>query len=379
MSPALTSVRSFSTKGVDYNNSSAAGSPVTNTTTVNPVASKKFTYQISAAYSAKQKRFSPTTNVFHFNPYNRVQDTAKRKSRPDAGQDAFFVSRINDTGAVAAGVADGVGGYIAAGIDSADFSHTLCERIATAAHQSPTDNINAKYLMSVGYKKILEEDIIAGGASTACVGVAKSDGQLNVANLGDSGFLIIRQGKVHYISSPQTHDFNTPYQLAMIPRELLVQSRQYGGGPLSDQPSDAHVSSHSLRNGDVVVFATDGVWDNLSSQEILRIVSDEMVSGKGWIVGGEAGTVPSPQLESLTSSTEGLGLQSAVAKAVAARAKSASINTKVDGPFAKEVQKRFPSENFHGGKKDDICVVCMVVVEINRPVENSRNCFYGLI
>jgi len=102
MSPALTSVRAFSTKPVDYNNSSLA-SPVPNTT-ANAIASKKFTYQISAAYSAKQKRFSPTANVFHYNPYNRVQDTAKRKSRPDAGQDAFFVSRINDTGGVAAGV-----------------------------------------------------------------------------------------------------------------------------------------------------------------------------------------------------------------------------------------------------------------------------------
>ncbi|PUU82183.1 phosphatase 2C-like domain-containing protein [Tuber borchii] len=378
MSPALTSVRAFSTKPVDHNNS-APGSPAPNTT-ANTVASKKFTYQISAAYSAKQKRFSPTTNVFHYNPYNRAQDTAKRKSRPDAGQDAFFVSRINDTGAVAAGVADGVGGYIESGIDSADFSNTLCERIATAAHQSPTDNINAKYLMSAGYQRILEEDAIAGGASTACVGVAKADGQLNVANLGDSGFLIIRQGRVHYVSSPQTHAFNTPYQLAMIPKKLLVQSKQYGGGPLSDQPSDASVSTHSLRNGDVVVFATDGVWDNLSSQEILRIVSDEMVTGKGWIVGGEAGTVPSPQLENLTSSTEGQGLQATIAKAVVARAKSASINTKVDGPFAREVQRRFPSENFHGGKKDDICVVCMVAVEklINLLVENSRDRFYDL-
>ncbi|KAG0130999.1 phosphatase 2C-like domain-containing protein [Tuber indicum] len=361
MSPALTSVRAFSAKAVDHTGSSPA-SPASSTT-ANAVAPKKFTYRISAAYSAKQERFSPRTNMFHYNPYNKVLDTAKRKSRPDAGQDAFFVSGINDTGAIATGVADGVGGYIESGIDSADFSHTLCERIATAAHQSPTDNIGARYLMSVGYQKILEEDVIAGGASTACVGVAKADGRLNVANLGDSGFLILRQGKIHHASSPQTHDFNTPYQLAMIPKKLLVQSKQYGGGLLSDQPSDASVSTHSLRNGDIVVFATDGVWDNLSSQEILGIVSGEMVMGKGWIVGGEAGTVPSPQLESLTNPTEGQGLQAAVAKAVVARAKSASVNTKVDGPFAKEVQKRFPSENFHGGKKDDICVVCMVVVE----------------
>lgn len=184
-------------------------------------------------------------------------------------------------------------------------------------------------------------------------------------SLGDSGFLIIRQGKIHYASNPQTHDFNTPYQLAMIPKKLLAQARQFGGGPFSDDPNDAFVSTHLLRHGDVVIFATDGVWDNLSSQDVLRIVSDEMVTGKGWSNNAD-GILPSGHLETVSASVEGSGIQTAVAKAVASRAKSASINTKFDGPFAREVQRLFPGENYHGGKKDDVCVVCMVVVEVRK-------------
>jgi protein phosphatase PTC7 len=35
----------------------------------------------------------------------------------------------------------------------------------------------------------------------------------------------------------------------------------------------------------------------------------------------------------------------------------------VDGPFAKEVQKYYPNEDWRGGKVDDICVVVAIVVE----------------
>ena len=39
------------------------------------------------------------------------------------------------------------------------------------------------------------------------------------------------------------------------------------------------------------------------------------------------------------------------------------MNTKVDGPFAREVQRRFPNESYRGGKIDDICVLVAVVVK----------------
>ena len=45
----------------------------------------------------------------------------------------------------------------------------------------------------------------------------KKSQTLHSANLGDSGFLVIRQGSVVHHSSEQQHYFNTPYQLALPP------------------------------------------------------------------------------------------------------------------------------------------------------------------
>jgi protein phosphatase PTC7 len=64
-------------------------------------------------------------------------------------------------------------------------------------------------------------------------------------------------------------------------------------------------------------------------------------------------------------------LQSALATELVTAAKRASINRKVDGPFAKEVHKYYPHENWHGGKVDDICVVVAVVNE-TAPATKSK-------
>ena len=58
-----------------------------------------------------------------------------------------------------------------------------------------------------------------------------------------------------------------------------------------------------------------------------------------------------------------LQLQSKLATNIVSEAKSASLDTRRDGPFAKEVQRHYPGENYRGGKVDDICVVVAVVVE----------------
>lgn len=187
-------------------------------------------------------------------------------------------------------------------------------------------------------------------------------------SLGDSGFVQLRLNAVHYYSNPQTHAFNTPYQLSIIPPKILARSRALGGEPLSDYPRDASVTSHQLRHGDVLIFATDGVWDNLSAHDLLKLISRQMMDVQAWVL-GEKGLYVGEMLSNLTQhggGIEKLGnntLQTALALSVTAEAKSASLNTKVDGPFAREVQKYFPYDNYHGGKVDDICVVVVVVVE----------------
>lgn len=187
-------------------------------------------------------------------------------------------------------------------------------------------------------------------------------------SLGDSGFIQFRLNAVHHFSNPQTHAFNTPFQLSIVPPKILALSKIFGGKQLSDSPKDSNFTDHQVRHGDVLIFATDGVWDNLSTRDLLQIVSRQMLGFQAWST-GDNGTTVTEKLGALTeeggiakSGAEN-NLQTLLAVNVVGEAKRASENYKRDGPFAKEVQKHYPRENFHGGKVDDICVVVAVVVD----------------
>lgn len=337
---------------------------------------RKFTYHVAASYIAKDRRFDPSNHVFQFNPYAQMQQprNTSRSSRPESGHDAFFVSRVSDTGSVAFGVADGVGGWTESGVDPADFSHGLCAYMAAAAREAREEEgarrVTSRQIMQKGYDAISDDPSVQAGGSTACVAIGRPDGTLDVANLGDSGFLQLRLNAVHSCSEPQTHAFNTPYQLSMVPPSMAAKMAAYGGAQLSDLPRDADVAEYDVRHGDVLVFATDGVLDNLFDQDILRTASRVMVNTGAWETSPSGEVRAADDLSQFTvlqSSPSSPGkmvtLQSLLATQLVGAAKKASINTRVDGPFAKEVQRYFPQEGWRGGKVDDICVVVAVVSE----------------
>ncbi|KAH8910731.1 5-azacytidine resistance protein azr1 [Coniochaeta sp. PMI_546] len=355
----------------------------------------KFVYNVAASYIAKDRPYDPSTHVFHFSPYNRVQkpDPARssKASRPDSGQDAFFVSRIGDSaGSVALGVADGVGGWMDSGVDPADFSHAFCGYMAAEAYehtssdgakQPPkTTTLTARELMQKGYDAACRDPSIHAGGSTAIVGLLDGTrGVLEVANLGDSGFVHLRPNRVHARSPPQTHAFNTPFQLSVIPPSMMLRAARFGGARLCDLPRDADVTRHNLRHGDVLVFASDGLWDNLFDQDVLRLVSGAMTRVGAWETTDDGVKVaadlePFTQLDGTDDGGKpaAVTLQSLLATEIVAAAKSASVNQRLNGPFAKEVKKYYPHENWSGGKVDDICVIVVVVSETGEPVVKAK-------
>jgi protein phosphatase PTC7 len=258
------------------------------------------------------------------------------------------------------------------GLDPADFSHGLCEYMACAARAWPRGNtrssLHPKDLLQLGYDEVMRDQSIIGGGSTACIAVAEPDGSVQVANLGDSGFMHLGPNAVRHFTEPQTHAFNTPFQLSKTPKRMLVQMAVFGGpSTLSDKPKESSVTHHNVRHGDVLVFATDGVWDNISPQDTLGIVSRHMVHVGAWVEKDNAMEVGEglSQLAQAASDgkADGTSLQARLSVAIAKEAKEAGLNTRRDGPFAKEVQKYYPGEDWHGGKPDDIAVVIAVVVE----------------
>ncbi len=343
----------------------------------------QFTYHVAASYVAKQDRFYADKNWFtrpvhdpshsKFTDLRECKESISRERRAKSGQDAFFFSQVGDTHASAFGVADGVGGWVESGLDPADFAHGLCEYMACAARSWPhgfnTPSLHPKDLLQTAYDEVTEDDSIEGGGSTACLAVAEPDGTVEVANLGDSGFMHLGLNAVRHFTEAQTHAFNTPYQLAKIPQRLLVQMAVFGkSAALSDLPKESSISHHKVRHGDVLIFATDGVWDNLSPQDTLGLVSRHMLDLGAWVE--KAGTIEvGHNLAKLvqansTNKADNSSLQAKLAVAIAKEAKETGLNTRRDGPFAREVQKHYPGENWHGGKPDDVAAVVAVVLEV---------------
>ena len=152
-----------------------------------------------------------------------------------------------------------------------------------------------------------------------------------------------------------------------MPPKILRLNRLFGGHQLNDSPKESNISNHQVRHGDVFIFATDGVWDNLTTADILKIVSRHMNGFQAWEA-GEKGTVVSEKLLQLTQ--EGgipkqheNTLQTLLAVNIVGEAKAASMDSRRDGPFAKEVKRHYPQENYHGGKVDDICVIVAIIVQ----------------
>ncbi|KAI7980587.1 putative protein phosphatase 2C 55 [Camellia lanceoleosa] len=76
-----------------------------------------------------------------------------------------------------------------------------------ALHNQPKGAVNPKMVLFEAYSNTK-----AQGSSTACI--ITLDGHiLRAINIGDSGFMLIRHGKVIYHSPVQQRSFNCPYQL----------------------------------------------------------------------------------------------------------------------------------------------------------------------
>ncbi|KAL2814819.1 phosphatase 2C-like domain-containing protein [Aspergillus granulosus] len=378
--------------------------------------SPRISYRVAASSSGKGRRFHPGRNAYNFNPglhealgvaVDTQNPVAKRKRRPDSGEDAFFVSKVGRSGpssenSIAFAVADGVGGWAESRVDPADFSHALCGYMAETAlaWDQPADQLRAKALLQAGYDMVVADKSVPAGGSTASVGIGLEDGRVELANLGDSGSVLLRQAAVHHYSIPQTHGFNTPYQLSIIPPRMRQQASIFGGAYLEDFPRDAITTALNLQHGDVLILATDGVFDNLNNQDILKLVTSRMLYTNAWTAckspNAEITPASSEALLALTG-PDGLSaflppsssgskppskpdgsdksatapnlhdatytLQSLIAATIASEAKLASMDFRRDGPFAKEAQRYYPGDYYRGGKVDDITVLVIVAVE----------------
>ncbi|XP_073028705.1 uncharacterized protein [Primulina eburnea] len=223
------------------------------------------------------------------------------------GEDAYFV-----TGQTWLGVADGVGQWSFEGTNPGVYAQELmknCEKLALDCNSDSICNPTELLKLSVGETQ-------SPGSSTVLL--AQLVGQvLQVANIGDSGFIILRHGSVYKRSSPMLHVFHFPLQIER-----------------GDDPSNlAEFYRIDLEEEDVIILASDGLLDNLYDQEITSEVSKYLA----------ADCKPKEIAEALAAKAQEVG------KSVTARS-----------PFADNAQAAGYA-GYTGGKLDDVTVIVSVV------------------
>ncbi|CAM9019468.1 unnamed protein product [Wickerhamomyces anomalus] len=185
-----------------------------------------------------------------------------------------------------------------------------------------------QYLLDEAFKTIKKEQIVKVGGTTACLGVFQPDGILRVANLGDSWCGIFRENKLIAETKVQTHGFNTPYQLAIIPKELLEkQDNRF----IMDKPLDADEYEFKVMQNDIVLFATDGVIDNIDIKDIELFLKDN-------------------QDKDLST----------ISKTFVKEVNKLSVDENFPSVFSQELSK-LTGQFYTGGKEDDITVVFVKV------------------
>lgn len=242
------------------------------------------------------------------------------------GDDAWFTTKYKTADVL--GVADGVGGWRSYGIDPGEFSLHLmktCERLVNLGRFTPT---NPSELLANSYYELLHNKKAILGSSTACVVLLnRENSTLYTANIGDSGFMVVRRGRVIRRSEEQQHYFNTPFQLSLPPPG-------YRADVLSDRPESASSDNFPVEDGDVILVATDGVFDNLPQNLILS----ELLKCQG---------------ERCASRLQ------MIANSIAWMARSLSFDETFISPFA---ERAFANGiNTIGGKPDDITVILATV------------------
>jgi protein phosphatase PTC7 len=254
------------------------------------------------------------------------------------------------------GVADGVGYWRAYGVDPRNFSHALMKECALVLEEAaetaqlreskgekPRRGLRPGEVLSNAYDRVRDQNII--GSSTACVALFDNlRHQLHFSNLGDSGIIVLRHidsdvaGALKrnrqlprserksdlqavFVSQQQLHSFNHPFQLGWTGEELDKNVKT----SFSDAKSACTTSIH-VRRGDIIIMATDGLFDNVDIEDIATVAL-QWERQYGFVRGGDINA-----FNSLTDvSFEHIP---SLAEQLVRTARENSLDPTTDSPFA---------------------------------------------
>lgn len=277
-----------------------------------------------------------------------AKPTNKTAPFTDKGSaDAWFVNHEKQI----FGVADGVSEWNTFGLDPSKFPIELMKHCSNVIYEINETQQEVSDLLE---QIVLEasQRIISYGSSTLLLAVCRAS-LLYTYCLGDSSFIVLRKREDNsgistvYRSVEQQHSFNCPFQLSNLPKphtyEELV-SKGFGSlitllkkssKSMNDSPFDADTEMIPLKVGDIIIAGTDGIFDNLYDQDIIKTTEQAMAAF-----------------------SDPVELVSNLAIILVEKAAYKGMDRNYRSPFARNAGKA--GKKFIGGKIDDTTVVVAI-------------------
>ena len=245
-------------------------------------------------------------------------------------EDAHFVKRINNITHV--GVFDGVGSWRKLGVDPRLYPRALSEACEASIDDRPS--LRPDEILERAWRHVTKEEI--PGSSTALL-LSVSRSRLAYCSLGDCGVVVLRKPDVAgtaahtgisatraplLVAAQQLRDFNLPYQLGWT---------NEGGTKPFEAPSNANVGTVPVFADDIIVMATDGLFDNVALETVAEVCDQ-------WEHSDKSGSL---------------------AERLCDEARRRSLDDAVDSPFALLAKEN--DVMWGGGMPDDVTVVCLEV------------------
>jgi protein phosphatase PTC7 len=262
-------------------------------------------------------------------------------------EDACFTDETSQT----FGIADGVGAWKEYGVSASMFSQELMQRAhAIIMRDRWGGSVEERKTELVEVLKEAHRRMESYGSSTALLGVIR-DCHLTATSIGDSSLLVLRavgnRLQKAYKTREKQHFFNCPFQLANFPQSTELSALPpvfkklaaflKSSKPVSDSAADAVTSDFKLIQGDILIVATDGLFDNLYKDRILELAQTQVSFNLN------------PHV-----------LARNLATVLARKAATQSLDPLYFSPFARAARRA--RYRFSGGKADDITVVVGVAI-----------------
>lgn len=338
--------------------------------------------------------------LFSLKDYGFEQELS---SDPAMSEDAYFIKEVelldesgeNMQKLLYMAVADGVGSWREYGVDPRNFSHRLmeeCENVLDeASTQCQLNNsekscrmVSPAELLAKSYEKTKAANII--GSSTVCVGLFDSiHHQLHFSNIGDSGIIVLRHIdsdvagalrrdkttprverksdlRVAFVSQQQLKSFNHPFQMGWTGEEIDDPNSSFKSA------AESCTSSVHILRGDIIIMATDGLFDNVDVEDIASIAleweqENHFIDDKGrtgrnkrWASGNSLTNLSAEAIPTL-------------ADTLCKKARENSLDSSLDSPFA--LLAKDNDIMWSGGMPDDCTVIAMHVVGQPPSAESS--------